>query len=296
MNNKNQTHTNLTNEEIDWETIDNIPFSEVCEWLDIPISKNHKIHCPSPYHDDKRPSCSIKNDTYCKCFSCGFTAGPYRLVKTVLKCSKSQAVRFIHKHTPVIIPVKGHLISEIRFQPWELACMGLQKNPLLEQTVKMQTQEDQTTSLSFGLDEISALEIINDKFIENCITEKMFLYRYESYVMSVYHQLASPNNPQNPCNKLWEYPDKEHFQKATEAFDAKRNKTMKEKVGMNFSAINEWFISEKDKQISLIIRRRGKDLYPDLVNKINKVISMLEQNEDYAEETHNDRKVQSTMA
>ncbi len=52
------------------------------------------IRCPSPDHDDKRPSAAIyDNNNICKCYSCGAVFTPLKVVMTAKGCGYREACR-----------------------------------------------------------------------------------------------------------------------------------------------------------------------------------------------------------
>jgi DNA primase catalytic core len=55
------------------ETIDRIPVSQYLEKIGVEVTKNKKVVCVNPDHDDHNPSMHVYDDRgYVKCFSCGF--------------------------------------------------------------------------------------------------------------------------------------------------------------------------------------------------------------------------------
>lgn len=277
-----------------WDEADNLSFSEVCDWLDIPVSRN-AIHCPSPYHEDRNPSCKIKDDKFCKCFACGFSAGPLKLVQTVKNIPKWEALEFINRHTPVIAATEQILPDGIHLEKWELACLGLSSDPLYpfrvrtEQDGKVMTEQD-------TLETETALRIINDKFIENCPTKEKFLEKFRPYAKRTISGALTGNCGvlKSPSDEIWKYPDREAYRKAEEDYGRKVEQYVRKATGLDFRVISRWFFEGRESLINRAIVFAGKQHYKVLEKKADDIICMLEESE--KEEEADDRESRTAMA
>lgn len=276
-----------------WDNVSALSISEVCDFLDIDIIRD-AIRCPSPHHEDRNPSCKIKDDKFCHCFACGFSANPLKLVQTVKGISRWEALNFINHFTPVIAVDEQAVPEELRLTKWEMACLGLKTDPLLPYTVRITDQSENTKTLYNTLEVTDALEIINDKFIENCATQAMFLDKFSCHAKNIFYKAIRDdcNVGDNPVKKLWKYKSQEDFQKACKAYESKVNAYVLKQTGLKFDKIEEWILSGKEVLVDKAIFFAGKKHYAALVQKSNDIISILEREE---EESLNDRESTSTM-
>lgn len=277
-----------------WDNVSVLSISEVCEWLDIDIIRD-AMRCPSPHHEDRNPSCKIKDDKFCHCFACGFSANPLKLVQTVKEVSRWEALNFINHFTQVIAVNEQAIPEELRLTKWEMACLGLKSDPLLPYTVRAKDQNDKNIAIHDTLDISAALEIINDKFIENCATQAMFLEKFTQHAKRIFNQALRDecNVGENPASRLWAYKSKEDFQKDSKAYEAKINAYVLKQTGLKFDKLEEWLTSGKEHLVDKAIENVGKLHYKTLTQKANDIISILEHEEE--EETSHGRESTSTM-
>lgn len=279
-----------------WDNVSDLSISEVCEWLDIDIIRD-AIRCPSPHHEDKNPSCKIKDDKFCHCFACGFSANPLKLIQTVKGVSRWEALNFINHFTQVIAVNEQVIPEELRLTKWEIACLGLQSDPLLPYTIRIKDQNDKNTAVYDTLDVSAALEIINDKFIENCATQAMFLSKFTEHAKRVFYQALRDECGvgENPVSKLWVYKSKEDFRKDAKVYETKINAYVLKQTGLKFDKMAEWFFSEKEYLIDKAIESIGKLHYKTLLQKANDIVSILEHEEKEKEEMLHGRESISAM-
>lgn len=284
--------------EVLWNNVNELSFRDICDLLDIPVVKN-TIHCPAPYHEDKNPSCKIKDDKFCHCFACGFSANPLKLVRTVKGISYWEALKFIHQYTPVLAVTEQVLPEEVHLEKWELACLGLSFSPLYP--VNVRTEQNQATgkNTKYKTDTISvetgtALEIINDKFIEYCATKEMFLKRFSPYAKRIINDalLGNCGIGKSPAEELWKYPDMASYRKAQNEYEARVEKYVLRQTGLHYQVISQWFEKGQETLIDRAVNLIGTKHYETLKQKIENIISMLEEKE---EEQTSDRTIHAAM-
>lgn len=267
-----------------WDKVDGLSFSETCDWLGIPISKN-SIHCPAPYHEDRDPSCKIKDDRFCHCFACGFGAGPLKLIMTVKELTKWEALQFINQHTKVLIPMEENAGEKVCLSHWELACLGLKENPLYPFTQRIAGQDGSSHTEYTAISRSEAYWLINDKFIECCPTEKHFEERFRSYVRGVLDEAMHGKKFISPADEPWKYPDRERFQNAMKMHQIKMDKYVWLRTGLRYDVLLEWHLEGRTSLVEAAIRKRGKQCYAELEKKIDAIIHLLEEEEAYDRES-----------
>lgn len=262
-----------------WDDVSDLSFTEVCSWLDIPVSRN-AIHCPAPYHEDRNPSCKIKDDKFCKCFACGFSANPLKLVQTVKGISKWEALKFINRYTPVIAASEQVLPDEIHLEKWELVCLGLSSDPLYPFRVRTE-QNGKTITGSGELETDTALRLINDKFIENCPTKERFLEKFRPYVKRIISGAltGSCDAGKSPSEELWKYPGREEYRKAEKDYEGKVEKYVLKHTGLDFRVISRWFTDGQESMIDRAIVFAGEQHYKMLEKKAEDIVRILEESE-----------------
>lgn len=55
-----------------------------------------KIYCINPHHEDKKPSASIKDDAFYKCWSCGFSGDGITLISKLQGITEAEAAKTIY--------------------------------------------------------------------------------------------------------------------------------------------------------------------------------------------------------
>lgn len=267
-----------------WDKVDSLSFSEVCDWLDIQMSRN-AIHCPAPYHEDRTPSCKIKDDRFCHCFACGFSAGPLKLIMTVKDLAKWEALQFINQHTQVLVPMED-VRKDFCFSPWELACLGLKENPLYTFAQRIAGQDGNVHTVCGGISKSEAYWLINDKFIEYCPTEKHFEERFRNYVGTILDEVMHGKKFVSPADEPWKYPDKMKFQDAMKMHQVRVNKYVQSRTGLCYSVLLEWHLGGYAALVEAAILKRGKQCYMELEKKMNAIIYALEEEEAYDRENY----------
>lgn len=286
-----------------WDNVSELSFTEVCDLLDIPVLRN-AIHCPAPYHEDRNPSCKIKDDKFCKCFACGFSATPLKLVQTVKDIPRWEALKFINQYTPVIAVTEQVLPDNLYLTKWELACLGLAVDPLYPFRVRIE-QNGKVINEGGVLEMGTALELINDKFIEHCATEELFLEKFCPYAKRIIYNALTDNCDvgKGPSSELWKYPDKEAYRKAEKSYEEKVENYVLRRTGLNYRTISRWFANGQESLIDRAVGFVGAKHYKVLEKKAEDIVfllegKLLEEKEAQLaekEEQADDRKNQSAM-
>jgi len=259
-----------------WDKINELSFSEVCGWLDIPI-KRDTIKCPNPLHEDKNPSCKIKDDTFCHCFACGYGGGPLKLIQTKLELSKWEAIRYINQHIKCLEILNELDEKDLYLTPWELGCLELKDDPLLTYSLRVPISEEKTKTKTGTLPKEVAYALICDKYISCCPTQNTFLQQFKKYVLGLLQEVDSKDfRYKSPSLELWKYTTNDSYQKALRSFEEKRNHYFLTKTGLNYPPLLKWHLEGRGYMVEAAIQRIGTQHYKEFQKKMDQISELME--------------------